>query len=154
MELTEAVKALRARLNESQQAFATRLGISIRGLANYEKEREPPLALLLKLAAVAREAGDEKLAEVFQWSFYEQIAAATQGHRISFLQEDERAGENAGLLLTTFGRGQFEYVSAFSTALKGLSDAADAETREKSRKALDTLLKSVYPGLKPVPKRE
>ena len=154
MELTEAVKALRARLNESQQAFATRLGISIRGLANYEKERDTPLALLLKLAAVAREAGDEKLAEVFQWSFYEQIAAATQGHRISFLQEDERAGENAGLLLMTFGQGQFEYVSAFSAALKGLSDSADAEAREKSRKALDALLKSVYPGLKPVPKRE
>jgi transcriptional regulator with XRE-family HTH domain len=154
MELTKAVKALRGRLNESQQAFATRLGISIRGLVNYEKDREPPLALLLKLAAVAREAGDEKLADVFQWAFYEQITTATQGHQISFLQEDESAGENAGLLMMTFARGQFEYASAFSTAVKRMVGGADAETREKSRKALDSLVKSVFPGLKPAKGKE
>ncbi len=148
MELTKAVKALRGRLNESQQAFATRLGISIRGLVNYEKDREPPLALLLKLAAVAREADDEKLANVFQWAFYEQITAATQGHQISFLQEDEHAGENAGLLMMTFVKGQFEYVSAFSTAVKGMANGADPEMRERSRKALDALVKCVFPGLK------
>src|SRR6202012_6281589 len=115
MKLTEAVKALRGLLNESQQAFATRMGISIRGLVNYEKDRDPPLALLLKLAAVARDAGDEKLAGAFQGAFYEAITDATKGHRISFVQEDTTGGENAGLLLTTFGPGQFEYASAFST---------------------------------------
>jgi transcriptional regulator with XRE-family HTH domain len=154
MELTEAVKALRGRLKESQQAFATRLGISIRGLVNYEKDREPPLALLLKLAAVAREAGDERLADVFQWAFYEQITGATRGHRISFLQEDERAGENAGLLLMTFARGQFEYASAFSTALKRVVDGVDGEAREKARKALDALVKSVFPGLRPADRKK
>lgn len=146
MELTKAVKALRGRLNESQQAFATRLGISIRGLVNYEKDREPPLALLLKLAAVAREAGDEKLANVFQWAFYEQITTATQGHRISFLQEDERAGGNSGLLLMTFGPGQFEYASAFSTVLNRMRECEDVEMRDKARKALDRLVNSVFPG--------
>jgi transcriptional regulator with XRE-family HTH domain len=145
MELTEAVKALRGLLNESQPAFATRLGISIRGLVNYEKDREPPLALLLKLAAVARDAGNETLADVFQWAFYEVITDATKGHRISFLQEDERAGENAGLLLMTFAHGQFEYASAFSTALKRMRESEDAETRDKARKALDALAESVFP---------
>jgi transcriptional regulator with XRE-family HTH domain len=152
MTLTEAVKALRGLLNESQQAFATRLGISIRGLVNYEKDRQPPLALLLKLAAIARDAGDEKLADVFQWAFYEAITDATKGHQISFLQEDERAGENAGLLLMTFAQGQFEYVSAFSTAIKRMVDGGDAETRDKARKALDGLLSSIFPGVEP-PKR-
>ena len=149
MELTKAVKALRWRLDESQQAFATRLGISIRGLVNYEKDRDPPLALLLKLAAVARDAGDEELANVFQWAFYESITEATKGQRISFLQEDERAGENAGLLLMTFGQGQFEYASAFSTALRQMADAPEAETRDKARKALDALVKVVFPRLRP-----
>jgi transcriptional regulator with XRE-family HTH domain len=34
--LSSAVKQLRKRLGESQQAFATRLGLSIRTIANYE----------------------------------------------------------------------------------------------------------------------
>ena len=101
------------------------------------------------MAAVAREAGDEKLADVFQWAFYEQSTTATQGHRISFLQEDESAGENAGLLMMTFAKGQFEYASAFSTAVKRMAGGADPEMREKSRKALNALVKCVFPGLKP-----
>jgi transcriptional regulator with XRE-family HTH domain len=154
MKLNEAVKELRGLLNESQQAFATRLGISIRGLVNYEKDRDPPLALLLKLAAVARAAGNEKLADVFQWAFYEAITEATRGHGISFLQEDERAGEIAGLLLMTFARGQFEYVSAFSTALKRMLSATDAETRDKARKALETFVQSISPGLRPATRKK
>ncbi len=77
MELTKAVKMLRTQVGESQQVFATKLGISIRGLVNYEKDREPPLALLLKLAAIARDTGNDNLADVFQWAFYEQIMNAT-----------------------------------------------------------------------------
>lgn len=154
MELTEAVRALRLRLKESQQAFATRLGISIRGLVNYEKDREPPLALLLKLAAVARESGDENLADIFQWGFYEQITTAMQGYRIAFLQEDQRADENPGLLLMTFAHGQFEYASAFLTAMKWMIEAGHSGTRDQGRKALDGLLKSVFPGVRPSAKKD
>lgn len=154
MEITEAVRALRLRLKESQQAFATRLGISIRGLVNYEKDREPPLALLLKLAAVARESGDANLADIFQWGFYEQITTAMQGYRITFLQEDQRADENPGLLLMTFAQGQFEYASAFLTAMKWMMEAGDSETSEQGRKALDGLLKSVFPRLRPGAKKD
>lgn len=81
MELTKAVKMLRTQVGESQQVFATKLGISIRGLVNYEKDREPPLALLLKLAAIARDTGNDNLADVFQWAFYEQIMNATRGYQ-------------------------------------------------------------------------
>jgi transcriptional regulator with XRE-family HTH domain len=156
MKLTEAVKALRLNLTESQQAFATRLGISIRALVNYEKDREPPLPLLLKLAAVAREAGKENLAGIFQREFYEQILHATEGHRISFLQEDEKAGKNSGLMLLTFGHGQFEYASAFLTALKQMREAENPRVRTKAQETLDALVKSVFPEMKPPPgkKRE
>ena len=40
-ELIDAVKGLRAHFGESQQAFATRFGLSIRSVANYEKNRKP-----------------------------------------------------------------------------------------------------------------
>jgi hypothetical protein len=115
----------------------------------HEKDRDPPLALLLKLAAVAREADDEKLAQIFQWAFYEQITAATRGHRISFIQEDDTGGENAGLLLTTFGPGQFELASAFSTAPTRMREEGDGKQPDKARRALDSLRQSILPGLKP-----
>jgi transcriptional regulator with XRE-family HTH domain len=153
MKLTEAVKALRLGLSESQQAFATRLGISIRALVNYEKDREPPLALLLKLSAVAREAGKENLAGIFEWAFYEQISNATAGHLISFLQEDEREGQNSGLMLLTFGSGQFDYASAFLTAIGRLRGGEDAGVRTKAQKSLDALVKSVFPEMKPPGKK-
>ncbi|MGA8594566.1 MAG: helix-turn-helix transcriptional regulator [Bryobacteraceae bacterium] len=144
MKLTDAVKALRLSLSESQQAFATRLGISIRALVNYEKDREPPLTLLLRLSAVAREAGKEGLAGVFEWAFYEQISNATAGHRISFLQEDETGGQNSGLMLLTFGEGQFEYASAFLMAMGRLEGAENPRTQNKARAALDSLVKAVH----------
>lgn len=54
MNLNMAIREIREAYGESQQAFATRLGISIRGLANYEKERNPPLGILLALSKLAR----------------------------------------------------------------------------------------------------
>jgi transcriptional regulator with XRE-family HTH domain len=148
MELTEAVKTLRGRLNESQQAFATRLGISIRGLVNYEKDRDPPLTLLLKLAAVARAVKDESLSELFQLAFFQQIAEATHGHRVSFLHQEDGGGDNAGLLLTTFGNGQLDYASAFLTALNRMRYEEDVATREEARKVLDRFVSSVFVGMK------
>lgn len=51
--LTEAVKALRVRLDDTQQAFAQRLGLAISTVVRYESTRAPrgkALALLYKLA--------------------------------------------------------------------------------------------------------
>lgn len=55
MSIAQAIRNLRNSGGESQQVFATRLGISIRGLSNYEAGRLPPLELLLKLAIAAAE---------------------------------------------------------------------------------------------------
>src|ERR1039458_3147488 len=59
VEVKEAVRALRGSLHESQQAFATRLGISIRALANYEKGRLPSGKALLKMMGLAAEGCHE-----------------------------------------------------------------------------------------------
>jgi len=151
MELPEAVKELRLRLKESQQAFATRLGISIRGLVNYEKDRDPPLILLLKLAALARETGEESLSHVFQWAFYDTLTEATFEHDVGFTQEDHRGGKGGGLMLLTFKPGDYYYVSAFRSALDMLHDEEDPARREKGRKILDALYRSTHPRLKMPP---
>ena len=54
MDLNAAVRAVREVHDESQQAFTTRLGISISGLANYEKNRTPPLRVLVALSKLSR----------------------------------------------------------------------------------------------------
>ena len=52
MKINTAIKKLRTFLGASQQDFATGLGISTRGLANYESNRTPPLLILGKLSKV------------------------------------------------------------------------------------------------------
>ena len=91
------------------------------------KGRDPELPLLLKEAALARNAGDEA--------------------DLSFLQEDEKTIEQPGRLLITFGPGELEYVSAFSAALKQLRDVIDAAKRQTVRNTSDGLVKAVFPGL-------
>lgn len=60
-----AVKALRGSLGDSQQAFATRVGLSIRAIANYEKDRIPTGHALTALARAADAAGKPEFANVF-----------------------------------------------------------------------------------------
>lgn len=50
----------------SQQEFATQLGISIRGLVNYEKDRRPSTVALARLERLAGVSGHADMAEVFR----------------------------------------------------------------------------------------
>ena len=52
--LNTAVKELRNALGLSQQAFATQLGLSIRAVVNYEKNRAPTARALAQLEQLAR----------------------------------------------------------------------------------------------------
>jgi hypothetical protein len=124
-------------------AFATRLGISIRGLVNYEKTREPPLPLLLKLAAVAREADQENLEDIFQSAFHKQISEAIRGHRIAFLRDAGTSDQETGLMMINFGPGRAEQVSAFMLALRDAEKSEDANLRREMEQALKALKAAV-----------
>lgn len=73
MNLISAVRTLRQRLGESQQAFASRLGLSIRAIANYEKNRKPTGKALAALARVAQAAGEAELANQFLTALAEEM---------------------------------------------------------------------------------
>lgn len=64
-ELSGAVSELRRRLGDTQPAFASRLGSSIRSVANYESDRPPKGRALVKLAEVAHRQGHTDLAGTF-----------------------------------------------------------------------------------------
>jgi len=53
MTIHGAVKDLRSALSLSQQAFATQLGLSIRAVVNYEKDRVPTARALAQLERLA-----------------------------------------------------------------------------------------------------
>jgi transcriptional regulator with XRE-family HTH domain len=72
-ELIAAVKDVRRELRESQQAFAARLGISLRSVAHYEKDRPPHGRTLLQLVELAREAGLQRHEELFRNAAYSEL---------------------------------------------------------------------------------
>jgi transcriptional regulator with XRE-family HTH domain len=65
LQLAEAIRRLREITGDSQQAFATRLGLSIRALVNYEKDRTPNPRALAALARLATKSGQPELAQFF-----------------------------------------------------------------------------------------
>ncbi len=66
MDLDEAVRQLRAHMKLSQQAFATKLGLSIRAIANYEAGRVPTGRSLAQMQVLAGEVGRLDLWNIFR----------------------------------------------------------------------------------------
>ena len=58
-ELTLKIRDLRSRLKNTQQAFANRLRVSLRAVANYESGRRPARAVLWNLAIIASKTGHQ-----------------------------------------------------------------------------------------------
>jgi transcriptional regulator with XRE-family HTH domain len=65
MSVHEAVRELRRVLGQSQQAFASGIGVSIRSVASWENDQRPGSQALEKLRLAARSAGDLDLVAVF-----------------------------------------------------------------------------------------
>lgn len=61
----QAVRKLREELGDSQQAFATRLGLSIRAIVNYEANRTPSFKSLSLLCALANRHQQWGLVDLF-----------------------------------------------------------------------------------------
>src|SRR4051812_19934873 len=61
-DLVSAVRELRAALGDSQQSFAGRIGVSMRAVANYEKDRIASAKALYQLAKLASQSGKPDLA--------------------------------------------------------------------------------------------
>jgi len=107
MELIKAVKELRRQLKDSQQAFANRLGLSIRAVANYEKDRKPDMRALALLADVAHRNNQPKLAQLFADAIADELGLAEPrevkvlGHRTLTVQftPDQKADFAALLLI-------------------------------------------------------
>jgi transcriptional regulator with XRE-family HTH domain len=66
MTISDAVRALRAELDESQQAFSNRLGVGIATVQRWESGRwKPSEGSLHQLARIAHSAGKPRIAAAF-----------------------------------------------------------------------------------------
>jgi transcriptional regulator with XRE-family HTH domain len=141
-ELVKAVKSLRERFGESQQAFSNRLGLSIKTIANYEGGRCPSGKPLLALAQAAAMSGDADLQSIFGdaiseeldgWEFSVITMPATQtrpahGYLKLKLEEYEslRGAQDFMDVVAALGSADPELKEAAIAALESLHNTAQA----------------------------
>jgi transcriptional regulator with XRE-family HTH domain len=108
----EAVRELRKHVGESQQVFATRLGLSIRALANYEKDRAPTGRALAALAQAAAEAGRHDLSYEFMRVLAKELGFSKL--KVGLFSSEPASKNPTGYMLVTFeGRNAQDYARAF-----------------------------------------
>jgi len=133
LEIAHAVKELRAHFNESQQAFATRLGLSIRGIANYEGTlRIPEPRILALFAKTASGAGRDDLA----FEFLHEIGHALQlEEMLDGAIMSWNATKKRGYLLVQLNDEKArERAQAYYKASRG--HLRDAETKARAQELL------------------
>lgn len=154
-ELIDAVKALRAHFGDSQQAFATRFGLSIRSIANYEKDRRPEDRVLALFAKAASDAGLRDLLNEFKHALGRSLGLYDiKGGIISYIHEEQK-----GYMLLQFeGAEQYIYSQAFFQAMAVLvSGTPDIEKQERVLKILKHLnseVRKIFPFIKEKARRD
>ena len=137
MRLDKAVKALRKHTRESQQAFATRLGISIRALAFYEAGRAPTGKALAALARVAQSVGKHELAYLFMDALMEELDIRQM--KLGLFSADLTSDNPRGYMFVGFeGCNARDYARAFFEMF-GRLVSADAAERAAAETILDAL---------------
>jgi transcriptional regulator with XRE-family HTH domain len=140
VDLTSAVRKLRGSVGESQQAFATRLGISIRALANYEKDRQPSGRALASLAKAAESAGEKDLIAVFENALLQELGRGVPMSVIDDLQIKLLRAEVTACELNSFAqnakqRGILRSLNAQLSEIQRVLKQANPLSRDDSEES-------------------
>jgi DNA-binding XRE family transcriptional regulator len=73
MTVNQAVKMLRRRCGDTQQVFATDLGLSLRAYIMYEQDQMPEPRALVRLWALALDTRNSDLGEIFAQAVLKQL---------------------------------------------------------------------------------
>ncbi len=140
--LVSAVKRLRAELKLTQPAFAKRLGLSVRAVAYYEKDREPSGEVLQRLGSLAARCGREDLAKVFSDAFRRELQDKTTPGT-----PEENAWVQALLLLLRH-RSVLPLSRQISTELVSALESLAESARKPSAKMNLAKIEEVLVGLR------
>ena len=122
--LGRAVKKLRSALGLTQPAFAKRVGLSVRAIANYEKDREPSGEVLRRFASLAARHNLDSLAKIFSDAFAEEIQGRTNPSTA------EETAYTRAILLLLRNRSVFSGWRQVSTEVIAALESLIAEARK------------------------
>ena len=122
--LGPAVKKLRSALGLTQPAFAKRVGVSVRAIANYEKDREPSGEVLRRFASLAARHNLDSLAKIFSDAFAEEIQGRTNSSTA------EETAYTQAILLLLRNRSVFSGWGQVSTEVIAALESLIAEARK------------------------
>jgi transcriptional regulator with XRE-family HTH domain len=152
--IAAAIRELRKHFNESQEAFAARLNVSLRALASYENgERRPTLPGMIELMKAADAKHLTELGAVFQRMIEKELGHAILRFAPSKkveLAEGEEEDVHAVLAILRF-RGKM--YTELRAKLKELIEPAKAANRAKDYRAavhgglVQTIQKGLAAGL-------
>src|SRR5262245_6954003 len=147
-QVTAAVRKLRLGLDDTQQSFATRLGMAIATVVRYEHNRPPSGRALAKLERVALEHGFQECAAVFRKALGEELGELPVAVYSSLDCPTEEEREHVEALLNILRHSPDSKEAArIKKILKPLVDGArqlreSEEALEESRRAVVRLLKA------------
>jgi transcriptional regulator with XRE-family HTH domain len=147
-QVTAAVRKLRLGLDDTQQSFATRLGMAIATVVRYEHNRPPSGRALAKLERVALESGFQEYAAVFRKALDEELGELPVVTYSSLDCSTEEEREHVEALLNIFRHSPDSKEAAkIKKILKAQVEGArqlreSAEAFKESRRAIVRLLKA------------
>ena len=139
-EIVKAVRDLRKNLGDTQQAFATRLGLSISAITNYEAGRRPAAKPLFALAQAASVSGQTELAGLFMGALTEELDSWP--FQILGVPATATKPAHGYLLLKLEGAEQFEAAGWCRDVLLALN-SPDPEIKVMASNALEALREHV-----------
>jgi transcriptional regulator with XRE-family HTH domain len=141
--LVSAVRELRSELGLTQPEFAMRVGLSVRAVAYYEKDRKPSGEILGRFGNIATRHGRNDLAKLFYETLDEELRGKTTPST-----PEENAWVQAILLLLR-NRAAFPFAQRVSEdlveALESLARSANARLSSADRaKIEETMIEMRY----------
>jgi transcriptional regulator with XRE-family HTH domain len=127
----DAVRKLRLALGDTQQSFASRLGLAISTVVRYELTRPPKGKALAQFAELAKGLRDAELADVFRRA----LVAELEFDPFRYRGRVHLERHWAYLMQRAEGQEEQRYVLGFYNAMTGLH-SKDAAVQEASRAAL------------------
>jgi transcriptional regulator with XRE-family HTH domain len=137
--IADAVRDLRNHFGDSQQAFAARMHLSIRSVANYERNRVPQAAILVAFAKAAYDAKRPDLASRFFLALFHQAGLDRHDWCQSTIESDT-TGKTSSYLLVAMHQDEDDEASTaihtFSEIILDYLFVADPEVKARAKKLL------------------
>jgi transcriptional regulator with XRE-family HTH domain len=137
MDVKEAIQQLRAHLQESQQAFSNRLGLSLRAIAFYETGRVPAASVLVSLSKLALASGRTDLAKTLMLALAKELMLGQDDEGAMLSWETSKDKTTRTYVLIDVRRAELlDFLLALHETLGRYLNPKDDEMKARAKKLL------------------